>query len=84
MIRAESGNANAARASAARRSVVPAMRVKIRARESITPVRSKPALSTNMELITIGALLLKTVTRNCSSAGRDFCDNNAVSEARIP
>ena len=38
------------------------MRVKMRARESITPVRSRPALSTNMQLITIGALLLKTLS----------------------
>ena len=38
------------------------MRRKIRARASIAPVLSSAALSTNMQPITIGALLLKTAS----------------------
>ncbi len=59
---AESGNVRSARAARARHSLVPAIRMKMRARVSIAPVRSSPALKTNMQLITIGALLLKTVS----------------------
>ena len=44
------------------RSVVPAMRMNPRASVSIAPVRSSAALRTNMELMMIGALLLKTVS----------------------
>ena len=59
---AESGKIRSARASKARHSFLPASRIKTRASESIAPVRSSPALKTNMQPITTGALLLKTAS----------------------
>ena len=62
LIKAESGTVRAANATSARNSLVPATRRKSRARASIAPVLSNAALSTNMQPITIGALLLKTAS----------------------
>ena len=59
---AESGTVKMASAANARSSLLPAMRRKTRASASIAPVLSNAALRTNMQPITIGALLLKTAS----------------------